>query len=150
MKFTHGLDTATIETRRYNSKRQLVEVKSSVNARNAREFDDDTDASTYHFRYDYDHKGRLIYYRDLESNVYKKISYPFYGKLTEIYNVHTDKLKERELKMINEEDGVITVTFGRKQIILTPLEKGSKLFRLRTIVEPGDIPLMMYHEINYK
>ncbi len=150
LKFINDLDTATIETKRYNSRGQLVEVQSTVNKRNARELDDDTGESTYHFMYGYDDKGRLIYHRDLESNEYKKISYPFYGKLTEIFKASTDQLKERQIKVMNEQNGVVTVTFDNKQIVLTPLEKGSKLFKLRTIINPGEFPLMEYHEIVYK
>jgi len=150
LKFTHGLDTATTETKRYNSRGQLVEVKSSVNRKNAREFGDDTGESTYHFKYDYDEKRRLIYYQDFESKEYEKISYPFYGKLTEIFKVGTNQLKERQIKMINDREGIITITFDNKQIVLTPLEKGSKLFKLRAIMSSGEFPLMEYHEIVYK
>jgi hypothetical protein len=70
--------------------------------------------------------------------------------LTEIYHSSSDEIKEREVKLVNKQDGVITVTFDRKQIILTPLEEGSKLFKLKTIVSPGRFPLMEYHEIVYK
>lgn len=150
LKFKNGLDTATIEIKRYNLKGQLIEVESTVNKRNARELDDDTGESSYHFKYDYDNKGRLIYYRDFESKEYEKISYPFFGKLTEICNANTDQLKERKVKLINETNGVITVTFDTKQIILTPFEKGSKLFKLNTIISSGEFPLMEYHEIVYK
>lgn len=149
-KFSHGQDTATILTTRYNDKGRLIEVKSSVNKKNAREFDDDNGSSTYHFKYDYDDSGRLIYYRDYSRSEYQKISYPFYGRLTESFDVSTNQLKERTVKLVKEEDGVITVTFNTKQITLTPLQKGSKLFKLRTILEPGEFPLLFYHEIVYK
>lgn len=150
LKFNHGLDTAKIITERYNLRGQLIEIQSTVNKRNAREYDDDTGESTYHYKYDYDDKGRLAYYRDVESNSYKKISYPFFGKLTEIYNASTDQLENREIKMVSEQGGIITVTTDRAQIILTPLEKGSKLYKLRTVVTPGEFPLMEYQEIIYK
>jgi hypothetical protein len=150
LKFQHGLDTATIQTKRLNAQGKLLEVQSIVNKKNARELDDDTGESTYHYKYDYDSQGRLIYYRDYESNEYKRISYPFYGRLTEVYNAATNQLKEKHIKLIKEEKGVITVIFDRKQITLTPLEKGSALFKLQTIVEPGEIPLLFYHEIVYK
>ena len=151
LKFTHGLDTATIETKKYNSKGQLVEVQSSVNKKNAHEFGDDTGSSTYHFKYEYDNKGRLVFFRDFESREFEKISYPFYGKLTEIYNASTGKLIERRVKVINEQNGVITVTFSNgSQVVLTPLEKGSKLFKLKSAISHGEFPLMEYFEIIYK
>ena len=149
-KFKNGLDTAIIITRRFNAHGKLIEVQSSVSKKNAREIDDDTGEATYHFKYDYDDEGRLIYFRDIYSNKYKKISYPFYGKLTEIYDVKTDNLDDREIKMINKENGIITVTFDNKRIILTPLEKGSKLINLKAIITSGKLPLMEYQEIVYK
>jgi hypothetical protein len=150
LKFTHGLDTATVETKRYNAKGKLVETESSVNKRNARELDDDTRSSTYHFKYNYDDSGRLIYYRDYFSHEYEKISYPYYGMLTEIYDASSNRLKYRNTKMIKEVESVISVTFDRKQVTLTPLERGSRLYKLRTILEQGDFPLLYYHEIVYK
>lgn len=149
-RFKNGFDTATIVIKRFNDKGKLIEIQSSVNKRNAREIDDDTGEMTYHFKYEYDSEGRLILYQNVRSDNYKKISYPFYGKLTETYDVKTNQLKYQDIKMINEDKGVITVTFDNKQIILTPLEKGSKLFKLRTIITPGEFPLMEYHEIVYK
>jgi len=149
-KFKNGFDIATIQIKRFNKKGNLIEIQSSVNKRNAREIDDDTGEMTYHFKYEYDTEDRLILYQNLKSGNYKKISYPFYGKLTETYDAKTNQLKYRDIKTINEDKGVITVTFDNRQIILTPLEKGSKLFKLRTIVAPGELPLMEYHEIVYK
>ena len=150
IKFSKGLDTAIIETKRYNSKGQLLEDQSSVNKRNALEFDDDTGENTYHYIYDYDDKGRLIYYRDFETKEYKRISYPFYGKLTEIFDVGTNELKARHTKMVNNENGIISITFENRQLVLTPLEKGSKLFKLQTFIDVGEVPLIQYHEIVYK
>src|SRR5438067_12928299 len=75
-KFQNGLDTATIVKKRFNNRGKLIEVQSSVNKKNAREIDDDTGEYTYHLKYDYDDRDRLIYYRNLESNEYKRISYP--------------------------------------------------------------------------
>jgi YD repeat-containing protein len=150
LKFKHGLDTAIIEVNRYNSKDKLVEVQSSVNKRNAREFDDDTGSSTYHYQYDYDDKERLIYYRNYNSQEYKKIYYPFYGKLTEVYDASSNQLIDRQVKLIKQEKGIITITFDRKQITITPLENGSKLFKLITVVEPSEFPILFYHEIVYK
>jgi hypothetical protein len=147
-KFTHGFDTSLIEKRRYNSKGKLIEIKRDFNKRNAQELGLHTGEMAYHFKYN--DKGRLIYFRDFNSSVYKKISYPFYGKLTEVYNSSTNQLQEQEIKLINEQNDVTIITSDNKQIILTPLEKGSKLFKLRTIVTPGEFPLMEYHEIQYK
>jgi hypothetical protein len=150
MKFSHGLDTAIIETWTYNTNGKLIELQSSVNKRNARELDDDTGSSTYHYKYDYDDSGRLTYYRDYESREYEKISYPFYGRLTEVYDPANNQLKEKRIKLVKEKEGVITITFDYQQITLTPLEKGSRLFKLRTIVQGGEFPLMHYDEIVYK
>lgn len=83
LKFKNGMDTATVVTKRYNSTGTLIEIHSEVNKRNAREFNDDTGSDSYHFKYEYDDRKRLIYYQDFESGEYRKISYPFYGKLTE-------------------------------------------------------------------
>lgn len=150
LRFNHGLDTATIEMKKYNSRGKLIEEISSVNERNKKELDDDTGDLTYHFRYDYDSLGRLIYYRDLRSNRYKKFSYPFYGKQTDIYTLPDHKLLESDMKWLTEENGTISITFEKSQIILSPLEKGSKLFKLQTIVDIGELPVLYYKEITYK
>ena len=55
--------------------------------------------------------------------------------------------------MINNDNGVITITFDNGQTTtLTPLEKGSKLFKLRTNISCAGyaFPLIEYHEIVYK
>lgn len=150
MKLKKGMDTVTIETKRYNAKGKLIEVQSSVNKKNKLEFGDDTGASTYHFEYNYDEQGKLTYYRDYRTQEYQKISYPFYGKLTETFNATTNKIKDQKIKLINNEKGVITITSNRRQIILTPLEKGSKLFKLETFVDSDEFPVIQYHEIVYK
>jgi hypothetical protein len=149
-KFSHGLDTATIEIKRYNQHGKLIEIQSSVNKKNELEFDDDTNSSTYHFKYGYDEEGRLIYYQDFSRREYKNISYPFYGKLTEIFDAASGQLKDRYVKTINEIKGVMNISYGWKQITLTRLEKGSKLFKLMTVVEQSEFPLLYYHEIVYK
>jgi len=81
------------------------------------------------------------------------ITCPFYGKLTETYNVRTNELISTEVKLINNDNGVITITFDNGQTTtLTPLEKGSKLFKIRTIITRAGyaFPLIEYHEIVYK
>lgn len=150
-KFKKGLDTAIIVTKRYNSKGKLIEEESEVSKKNEREINDDTGGATYHYKYDYDEQGRLVYYQSFGSNRYEIISYPFYGTLTEVYNVTTNQIENRRVKLIKEENGVITSTFdNRRTVTLTPLEKGSKLFKLRTIIDQGEIPLLYYHEFVYK
>jgi len=149
-KFKKGLDTAFIETYRYNKKGKLIEEQSSVNKKNAYEIDDDTGESTYHYKYDYDDAGRLTYYQDLADHEYQKITYPVYGKQTNYYQSGTNRLLHTELKLIKELNGLITISSGGSFIILTPLEKGSKLFKLKTVVGAGEIPLLFYIEFIYK
>lgn len=148
-KFSHGMDTAFVKTKRYNQQGQLTEEISN-DEKNADELGDDSGEGTYHFAYAYDGQGRLIYYRDFEYEVYEKISYPFYGKLTEEYTVHDNRLSGQRIKMIQEVDGVITVTLYGNQITLVPLEKGSKLYKLKATTSSGDMPLTEYYEIVYK
>jgi hypothetical protein len=148
-KFNYGFDTAFIEKKIYNSLGDLLEIWNSVNKRKAREIDDEN-SSNYHYKYEYDNRGRLIYYRDFSLPEYELISYPFYGKLVEIYNASTHKLQKRQMKVIKVENGIISITLDQKQIILSPLEKNSKLFKLRSIIESGPFPLLYYHEIVYK
>ena len=146
----NGFDTATIVVKRFNDKGKLIEKQSSVHTRM---IEDCTGEMTYHFKYAYDNEDRLIYYQDLFLDTYKKITYPFYGKLTETYNVRTNELLSREVKLINNDDGIITITFDNGEATtLTPLEKGSKLFKLRTNITRAGyaFPLIEYHEIVYK
>lgn len=149
LKFKNGLDTATIKIERYNERNILIETQQSINKKNEREYDDDTGSETFHYKYDYDEIGRLIYYRDFETREYEKISYPFYGKLTEIYNSLNDNLIERKVKLIKKDKEILTITLDGKQITLTPLEKGSKSYKLVTIVEANTFPYLYYHEIVY-
>ncbi len=149
-KFRHGYDTSAVTRDRFTKNGILIETESAVNKKNEREFNDDTGESTYHYGYGYDDKGRLVYYRNYLSNEYEKISYPFYGKLTETYSSKTNLLQKQRLKLLDENNGIITVTFENRRIILTPLEKGSKLYKLRTVVDVGPVPLLEYYEIVYK
>ena len=150
LKFKKGLDTAIIEHRRYNVKGKLIESKSEVVPRNEYELDDDTREYTYHYKYDFDDQGRLIYYYSVGSGEYTKISYPPYGKLTEIFDITTNQVKEREVKLISNQRGYTTITYDTKQITLVPLEAGSKLFKLINFIDPGVLTLMYFHEIVYK
>lgn len=150
MKLKKGMDTVVIEKKRYNSNGRLIEDQSSVNKKNKAELEDDTGSYTYHFEYNYDALGRLIYYKDHRIQEYQKISYPFYGKLTKTFDATTNKLKTQRIKLIKENKGIITITSDGKQTILTPLEKGSKLFKLEAFVKSDEFPFIQYNEIVYK
>ena len=150
-KFSHGLDTAVIKTKRFDLKGRMIEEKSRISKRNAREIDDDVNAYSYHYKYNYDDQNRLVYYHKFGIvEEYHIITYTFYGKLTEVYNGNTNKLKERRMKWIKEEDGVMTITFDRKQITLVPIEKGSKLIKIIGIAQSADNAYLNFHEVSYK
>jgi hypothetical protein len=149
-RFKTGLDTAYIVKKVINQRGQLIEISSASNKKYELEIFDDSGELTYHYKYDYDDKGRLIYYQAFGSGYYERTSYPFYGKLLERYNDKTNILEERQVKLISENKGVITVTTDKSQVVLTPLEKGSKLYKLKTIISIGEFPLIGYYEIKYK
>lgn len=149
-RFKTGFDTAYIVTRVYNKKGKLIEIKSTSNNKYQRELFDDTGELKYHYKYDYDDDGRLIYYQALGAGYYEKISYPFYGKLTELFDAQTNIIKTKSVRLINEDEGVITISTDELQVVLTPLAKGSKLYKLKTKISLGEFPTVEYYEINYK
>ena len=142
-KSKKGIDTVIIKTETYNRLGRLIEIAN-------KNFYDDTGIENYHYKYNYDENGRLTYFKDFKENIYEKISYPFYGEMTESYEVATNTLKNKKSTMINNNKGTITITWEGNQIVLTALEENSKLFKLRTIITGGDFPILSYHEIVYK
>lgn len=149
-RFQHGSDTAIVSVSRFNAQGQLIAIQSSVNARNARELDDDTGESTYHFTYAYDSAGRLAYKRNMREDEYTTYSYFPWGRISEIRKAATGKLLSSYYSLRQDNKGIITITDNFRQLILSPLEKNSKLFGLKTVVSSGEIPLVEYYEIVYK
>ncbi|PZR28115.1 MAG: hypothetical protein DI535_08140 [Citrobacter freundii] len=151
VKFQKGMDTALVEIRRYDAKRRLVERSKRIIPRNANEFDDSLDDKLYlHYLFTYDSQDRLTLYQDLENNEYLKISYLFFGRLTEVFDAKTNTRKDFRIRMVKETDKEIYVTSLTDGITLTKLEKGSKLIRLISRQISADIPMLEYTELVYR
>lgn len=151
IKVRKGMDTALIETERYDAKRRLVERSRTIIPRNANEFDDSLGDDLYlHCLYTYDDQDRLILYQDLTNNEYLKISYPFFGRLTEVYDAKTNTRKDFRIRMVKETDSEIYIASRTGGITLTKLEKNSKLIRMISHQISADIPMLQYTEIIYK
>lgn len=147
------MDTAYIISTVKDKNGRVLELSSRINKRYAREIDDDTGELTYHYEYRYDKDGRLIYflsydYKD-QPSISKTISYPDYGQIIETYNAATNKLLDAEVLLKLVSNGVFTLTNQYNQITLTPLEKGSKIYKLKTVSTSGEYPYMEYYEISY-
>jgi hypothetical protein len=148
-KFETDFDTALVFIKRYDPKHRLIEEKDYATKKYTKMLGCSSD-DFHHFKYQYDEKERLIYYRDMLSSTYSKISYPSYGKLTEIFHGKTQKLITTEPKFIAEDKGLFTISTKTRQITLVPLEKKSKLYKLKSIASSGEIPYMEYYEITYQ
>ena len=136
---------------RYDSKHRIIERTFYATDKFIEAIDCATD-SHHHEKYQWDEKDRLIYYSNGAS--YKKISYTSYGKFTEVYDRETGKLVALEPRFVSESNGVITISTNSSQITLMPLERGSKLYKLKTVAPVAAsadyIPMMEYYEIVYK
>ncbi|MCX6316882.1 MAG: hypothetical protein NTW29_06310 [Bacteroidetes bacterium] len=149
-RFQHGSDTAFVTVRRYNAGGQLIAIQSSVNARNKRELCDDTGEFTYHFTYAYDSAGRLTYKRNMREDKYTTYSYFPWGRISESRTAATGELLSSYYSLREDHKGGKTITDNNRLLILSPLEKNSKLFGLKTVVTSGEVPLVEYYEIVYK
>lgn len=150
LKFKHGFDTAIVSAETYDKQRRLIRKQSAVNKRNEREVDDDTGSSTFDYYFGYDDNGRLNYFREAGSFGYATITYPGTGRIIEWFSEATHKLKERITRTCIEKKGVIIINENGKQVMLTLLDKGSKLYKLKTVLEISEVPHVYYHEIVYK
>lgn len=153
-KFNSGIDTAFVTTRIINDKGKLTEIVSRINKRYKAEIDDEPDESTYHFKYKYDDEGRLIYfisydYKD-QPSLYKSIIYSPYSQVTETYDGLTNKLLDTEIQLMAVNNGILTISTQYEQITLTPLERDSKLYKLKTISNSKEFPYIEYYEISYR
>lgn len=114
---------------------------------------------TVHYKYEYDDEGRLIAKKDLVFSKTYKTSYfdetnsrtyrPTQGEIYETWNVSNNRMLNAEIKFMDE-DGVITSTTKQKHVIISPLEKGSKLVKLLTVIVTEELPVMEYYEVTYK
>jgi hypothetical protein len=151
-KFKDGFDTSMVFIKRYNAAGWLMEEEDYITKKYASLINCTTD-SFHHFIYDYDEKKRLTYFSSQPSNLYTKITYYPYGKLTETINKTTGLVIQRDLRMVDETATKITITNSESQITLVRLDKESKLYRLKAITSfnnVSDIPSIEYYEIVYK
>ncbi len=115
-----------------------------------------------HYKYVYDDKGRLVTEKNLVSSKTNQTSYfdetinacgrpyrPAQGEVYETIDDTNNRLLNAEIKF-KDEDGVITLTTKQKHVIITPLEKGSQLVKLLTVIVTDGFPTMEYYEVIYK
>ncbi len=148
-------DTVSVETRRFNLNRKLISEESIKNPRT--KWEDDTGSEDFHFEYRYDSLGRLIFYRDYESNEYLKIIYTDFGRVTEHFNSGNNQCKMQKALLTYKGESKLTVTTESKQIVFNYLEKGSSLITLITTFTTGEsfymkslYPLVLYCEVVYR
>lgn len=138
-KFENGYDTARCFKTVYDKNKNVLEYEHT----STKIYFTVVDCAVGAFKrrkYRYDDKNRLIYVEwfshkvgtyglstEWESAEYINISYPFYGKLIETYDSKTNTLKDSEVVLINDINGVITTTDKTMQVTTYPLEDGSKL-----------------------
>lgn len=148
-KYDTGFDTSFVQVQRYDSKRRLLEHKDYETKKFIKEFGCSTD-SYHHEKYAWDNENRLVYYRNMLSSDFQKISYPPYGKLSETYDNKTGKLLNVEPKLISDDHGIITIQTSSGQTTMVPCEKNSKLYKLKAVTSSGEFPITEYFEITYK
>ena len=114
-----------------------------------------------HYKYEYDDKGRLVTKKDLVSFKTYKTSYfdetiasrrtypPAQGEVYETVDATSNRILNAEIKF-KDEDDVITLTTKQKHVIITPLEKGSRLVKLLTVIVTKELPTVEYYEVSYK
>jgi hypothetical protein len=152
-RFKNGTDTSYIISKVKDRYGRIIELSSRVNKQYEREINDDTGELTYHYKYCYDTEGRLIYllsydYKDRPS-ISQTITYPDYGQIIESRDATTNRLLDTEVRLKSVANGVITITNQTSQITLSPFEKGSKLYKLKTVSSSGEYPYIEYYEISY-
>lgn len=103
----------------------------------------------HHYQYNYDDCSRLIFYRDFHTTEYKTISYTFFGSITETYDAKTNKIIEKEVKLIQTEPDFISETTTKESITITRDAKNSKLFHRFSITNLGEPSYTLFYEITY-
>jgi hypothetical protein len=115
-----------------------------------------------HFMYEYDDKGRLVSKKDLVSSKMYRTSYfdetlnglrspyrPTQGEVYETVDATNNRLLTAEIKF-KDEDGIVTLTTKEKHVIISPLEKGSQLVKLLTVIVTEEVPAVEYFEVSYR
>ncbi len=153
LRFSQGLDTAYTLKKRFDKKGQLREVISKPNIRNNPQwYDNHNGEYDYHHLQDFDEQGRLIYFSNLKAKTFTKISYPDFGRVEENFDSETRELRNSYAIIITKVGygSALSITTGQSSTVLTYLQKGSKLFKLRTKISHTDHPILEYDEILYQ
>lgn len=145
--FSDGIDTAFVNTRKYNTKGLLIEETSTPTRKYIKALMCQGDR--HHYQYNYDDSSRLIFYRDFHTTEYKTISYTFFGSITETYDAKTNKIIEKEVKLIQTEPDFISETTTKESITITRDAKNSKLFHRFSITNLGEPSYTLFYEITY-
>lgn len=144
------LDTAFIIRTVFNKNGQLIE-KQVMPTKFLRKFVDCwVGEPPYHFKYNYDEKGRTILVENIIEKEYHVISYPRSGEEMITYDSQTRKEKCRTFTMILDNEWQRTITNDDVQLIVTKLEKGSQLVSAVTVVPNLCFASPSYFEFFYE
>jgi hypothetical protein len=146
--FSDGMDTAFVNTRKYNIKGLLIEERSNPTRKYVKAALC-PQGNSYHYQYNYDDSSRPIFYRDFHTAEYKKIFYTFFGSITETYDVKTNTLISKEVTLIQNEPDFISETNIKESITITRHAKNSKLFHRFSITNLGEPSYTLFYEITY-
>lgn len=104
--------------------------------------------SKTHYQYEYDNDGQLVLKKDLINFKAYKTTYSQDCEVYQTFNSKNNNLLNAEVKFKNE-DNIITLTTKKKHVIISPLEKDSKLVKLLTVIVTDEFPTVEYYEIIY-
>ena len=124
---TQEIDTSYIKKFIYDDRNMLMEFKMN-GTRDFLEYARCGTGITYHQKYRYDEKKRIIYYHDLYSRDYLVIEHQKNRCLFRTYDSTTNKLVRKDVMHLKINDKALTENDGLFTIKLTRLNKGSRLF----------------------
>jgi len=151
-----GKDTASLKIITRNIDNKVIESKETVDSAYSSFIGGHIDywGLQHHRTYQYDELGRVTRFSSFDRwgwDGILTIKYTDFGRVIERFDYRTGESISKDVELINRsDDGILVFTTTERQVTLVPLEKGSKLFKLKTVAMSGELPYIDYYEISYR
>lgn len=143
-------DTAISVTTIFDESNRILEKTVTPTNLYLKSLDCFVDAPPYHYKYEYDDSGRLIYYQGIDISRYTKISYPFYGQLIQTFNRQTDTLIEQSIAIINVAHDSKSIITSTAQLVFTYQQENPKLVDQIAVIRTTGYPEVDYYNFSYE
>lgn len=147
-----GMDTALVVKKVYLKNGKLIEEELTPTEFHKQAMSCIT-GDNYHYKYEYDKYGRIVYYQDLKYWYYKRVHYTDYGKKVETYDFKNSTLLDTEFILINKVHDLLNDTWTTTETNRTKQVSKSyvdNLLKIETIVTIDFFPTVKYIEYEYE